>query len=443
MRNKNLLLVLSLLIKFLAVGFGLIVNRWLNDYIPPESLKNYNLIIVYNSIILGVFSFGIPELIQKFYTNTSEAKEYADFWTTITFFRIIQYFLSIILIILTYPLSRTFDLFLIIGIFTSQYIILCDINFRSISDAFHRNWQFSLTDLGSKILIVFALYISLYFKIAQYLNVYIWASISIYLIQYFVDWYINRDYALLGRIKLDIIKNNFKGFLYLGLTAFVMGLYSSTDKWFLDYYGFNEFVINGYSNAFRLIEISLIVPSLMVPTICTLAKKSLIGDTLSKKNIFGKFDFNFKFLEKILPYRYRLILKYLLFSFFIGLLTFFSVLIVGYLGLILTVGKDSDYFNYAFESLLILTFALIPSGLITFFTMMNIFLDGEKLEFIGIVLIAVVVLGMYIAFIPNYGHIGASYASVLGNFFILIIKWIFMDISLNRFVKNRKVQYSK
>lgn len=441
--NKKLLLLISIGIKFLAIFAGLGVNRWLNQYVSPDGLRIYNLILVFTSIILGASTFGIPELVQKHYTHSNSKNGNKEFWTTLTVFRVFQYFISVALIFILYPFSRTEQPWLIVGIFTAQYILLFDSNFRSISDAFNKNWQFSSTDLVGKLLLLGGLYGYIrFFNGQNEFIIFIWISIFAYFCQFLLDWYINHDHIGISRFKLKILKDNYKNFLYLGVTTLIMGLYSSTDKWFIDYFGFSEFEIVGYSNAFKLIEISLVVPSLIGPTLATISKQKLqlhLDEIISNSKKVSEVDYKnqadwpllLKF-QRFLPQYYRPIFAYIVVCLLIGIITTAGILMIGYFGLKLIDPKEL-YLNYSWPSLKILAFALLPGGLNVYFSLMNIFLDGEKFEFLGIIIIAVVVLGLYLFLIPRYGHIGAALSSLIGNLVIALIKGIFMHISLKKF----------
>ena len=407
----------------LAVVAGLFVNRWLNTNIDAETLRDYNLILVYNALILGVVTLGIPELVQKFYTNHSDSSKYADFWTTITFLRVVLYVFSIFFIILTFRLSRTTELFLIISIFTAQYILLFDINFRSICDAFNKNWQFSLTDFVTKALLLLFLYIPIFgFDFQNTVTYFAFLSITVYLIQIALDWWLQRKYIGIGKVDFNILKLNFSNFFYLGVVGIANGLYSLTDRWFLDFFGFNEFVLVGYSNAFKLIEISLIIPALTVPVIASQAKRSLT-------NFVQNQNTKLKSLEI-----YKFLFKYLLFSLAIGVATFFGLFLFGRFAILL-IDPQQRFYDYSIESLNYLAFAIIPSGLISFTANMNVFLDAEKYEFIGILIITVSVISLYLYLIPIYGHIGAALSSFVGNIIIFLIKLFFFNLAIHDHAK--------
>jgi O-antigen/teichoic acid export membrane protein len=421
--RSNILLVFSVGVKMLAVVAGLFVNRWLNTNINTETLRDYNLILVYNALILGIVTLGIPELVQKFYTNHSDSSKYADFWTTITFLRVVLYVFSIFFIILTFRLSRTTELFLIISIFTAQYILLFDINFRSICDAFNKNWQFSLTDFVTKALLLLFLYIPIFgFDFQNTVAYFAFLSITVYLIQIALDWWLQRKYIGIGKVDFNILKFNFSRFFYLGVVGFAGGLYSLTDRWFLDFFEFDEFVIVGYSNAFKLIEISLIVPSLIIPVITSKAKRDFT-------NFIKNSDTELKSLQI-----YKFLFKYLLFSLVVGVGTSLGILFFGKFAILL-IDPQRRFYDYSIESLNYLAFAIIPSGLISFTANMNVFLDAEKYEFIGILIITVSVISLYLYLIPIYGHIGAALSSLIGNAVIFLVKLFFFNVAIHDHAK--------
>jgi O-antigen/teichoic acid export membrane protein len=432
----------SIFIKFLAIFIGIFTNRWLVDpsHISPLELAEFNLITVYNGIILGMLTFGIPTLVQKFYTNEKDHTKYPTFWSTILFIQLFLYLVGVVFILVVCTFFSKNDLFLFLGLYTLQYILLIDGNFRSICDVFGRSWQFSLTDFLSKLILFIFLVASTYFSFSvKYINYFIAISIIIYIIQFFSDWIWQKKYTPLSKIDLSLISSNINFYIYIGLTGILISLYSTTDRWFINYFGYSEFVLNGYVIAYKILETILVIPALSVPIIASLAKKE-VDTYVSKKNPTSS-----KFLTQLknfltftdinnadIIYIYT---KWLAVSLLIGILSSLGLFVVKDIAIGIIDGQRT-YFNYASGSLSILLLALIPIGVSLYCNIVLIFLNREKQTFFIIVFIAIFTIMLYYLLISRYGHIGAGLASVISIFTDTTIRVIFL-------YKNIKDKYSK
>jgi O-antigen/teichoic acid export membrane protein len=423
----------NLFVKFLSIFVAIYINRWLNnpDHLTPEHLADFNIIMVYNSIIIGLLSLGIPSLVQKFYTNEKSDIRYKVFWTAIFYFQLSLYILGIILVFLIFNFSNLTNLILFLGLFTAQYILTLDLNFRSVCDSFGKSWQFSLTDLIGKLIILVILTVSEIFKNSiENINYYLITILSVYILQFILDWIWQKKYVGISYFDFKIIKENIKFFIYIGFSGFFISLYSLTDKLFIDYFGFGDFVLNGYSIAFRILEVFIVIPSLSIPVISSLAKKELdsVKQNLSSskhlklinQNTIINKNLNLSFSEES-----YVIIKWLFVSLAISSISSFGLFLLGPL-FIRVIDSSMLYYDYASQSLNILAFALIPVGVVIYSNMLLIFFDREKYNFISILFITIFTLFLYQYIIKDYGHWGAAWSSLISIFTDAVIKLILL-----------------
>jgi len=404
MKKLGFSLILNVLIKFLAVGVGFFTTRWLLNNLSVGEYESYNLIVAYNQIILQFIDFGIPTLIQKYYTNEKDLEKLKTVWATFNGFRMGLYFLALLIILITYPLSQTQDLALILGLFTAQFIIFADTNYRSVCNSYGHSWQFSLSDFAGKALLLGFLSIGLYFnQFNSNIWLFVGASILAYTIGYIIDFIWQKKYTGWAKFDFGIIKENYKKILFLALSTIVISVYLTTDRLYLKFFGWPALDINGYSNAYKVFEIFTIIPSLTIPQIASFLKKQFESHTNPK----------------------ILTIRYLTYSLFLGFFCTIFLLFFGnvILGLIDTQGK----YPAAGQALQILSFAFIPMIPMLLASQITIFLGGEKYELISVSIVAVIVTMLYLLLIPTFGIVGASVATLATYSVDLVIKLYFLS----------------
>lgn len=405
-------LIANVIIKFLSIGLGFYTTRWIVDNLTSLQYEQYNLVLAYSAIILAFTSFGIPVFIQKFYTNPHKKEEIANFWTTYSALRLISYLVGIIIILLTYSLSQTNNLVLILGIFTIQFILTVDINYRSIADAKGYPWKFALTDFGGKLILVLLLF--LYPTIGDDFDplwYFVFAAGTSYILGLLADSYIHRKLTPIGKVDFTLLKKNYQSIFYISFAFLVLGVYSTTDKLFLKYFGYSDTTINGYSNAYKLFEIAVVVPGLTAPSISSLAKQRLdnglvtpVGKRIQK--FVHQLTNSKKFGQNKI-----IVTEWLIFSIFIGFVSTIGIWLLG--SPVLKIIDPTNKYPLSFSILPILALALIPISALFFFGNLVVFKDGEKLTFYGQIVVMIAALGLYSILIPMYGAYGAAWATVI------------------------------
>jgi O-antigen/teichoic acid export membrane protein len=426
-------------IKFLAIACGILITRWQVSNFTTEDFANYGLILSYNSIILMAVSWGLPQIIQKVFTNkesnisslnsknevgnsplegwqsqtdgvfqsdstkignvgVSVTNQFnlPNFWTTTVVLRLASYLVGLILIFLTYNLSQTSDLIAIIGVFTAQFILLADLAFRSIADSNNKSWQFSVTDLLGKLILVGLMYISVQFFQP---NIIVFAGISIlaYFISLIIDGFWQRKNYSWGKFDLNIIKVNLGAIGFLTLADIINGLYSKTDLLFLRYFNFDLIQIASYSNAYKLFEIATIIPGLTMPVLASMLRKKLNNKEITKKTL----------------------VKYYGIAIGVGVLTTIAVNIFAQLGILL-IDPNSKYDSLNLLRILSLILIILFPTLLSS-DLLNV--SGlEKKQFWSKLWTAILAIILYLVLIPMFGGVGAALATLCFFGFELTLK---------------------
>ncbi len=396
-------LIWQVVIKFLAIGLGFFTTRWLVEVLSVSDYRNYNLILAYNAVLLVLIDFGIPQTLQKIYTHNQNAKENSDVWTTITILRVVSYFLAVVLICFTYPISQTQDLGLILSLFTAQFILVADLNYRSICQAVGRTWQFSVTDFLGKFILVCGLILGnivLYFGLAP-LYYFIILSIIAYSISLVIDAFWQRKFTHFGKFNFKTLQKNSKGLVYLALANLAIAIYLTTDKLFLAYFKFSDNSINSYSNAYKLFEIAQVVPGLVMPAISSLVTKQIVVEKDSKE-------------------KQKILFRFAGFALGLGVILSIGIALFGWLAIWLI--DSQNKYNQTAQILPLLGISLVFICPMLIFKDTTIFLGKEKYDLITTALTATLAVILYIILIPNFGLNGAVIATIISYLFDLIIK---------------------
>jgi O-antigen/teichoic acid export membrane protein len=425
-------------IKFLAIACGIFITRWQVNNFNTQDFANYSLILAYNSIVLMAVSWGLPQIIQKVFTNRentnlnnaevgklpldkelsakadwgfqSDAAANGDtvvaatinqfnvsnFWTTTVILRLTSYLVGLVIIFFTYKLSQTTDLIAIIGIFTAQFILLSDLAFRSIADSNNKSWQFSVTDLIGKLVLVGLMYVSVQFFMPSIIG-FALISILAYSCSLILDGFWQRKNYSWGKFDFAIIKMEIGAIGFLTLADIVNGLYSKTDLLFLRYFNFDLFQVASYSNAYKLFEIATIIPGLTMPVLASILRKKLNSGEITKKNL----------------------IKYYGIAIGVGILTTLAVNLFAQTGIWL-IDPSGKYDSLNLLRILSLILIVLYPTLLSS-DLLNV--SGlEKKQFWSKFYTAVLALILYIVLIPMFGGVGAALATLCFFTFELVVK---------------------
>jgi O-antigen/teichoic acid export membrane protein len=426
-------LVLNLVFKFMAIGYGFYVLRWLNDYLTVSEYSEYNVITAYTGMILPVISFGIPTLIQREFTNNHDELALAKFWSSFGLFRLLSYFVGIALILLTSSFSSSNNLGLIIGIFTVQFILIVDLSFRSVCDAVGSSWQFSLTDFIAKTILCVGLLMAVRLNFVSEINTlqyFLYISGAVYCLALVLDAVLQRSHINWTVPDIQLLKKNFPAITYTTIAAITVALYLTTDKIFLKQFGFGDIEINGYTNAYKLYEVAQTVPGLTIPILSSHLKRKMDADSFTKfgtklQDLFPKFN-------AMLPKKFILI-EWSLIVLAIGFASMVGMWLFGGFAISL-IDQQAQYAQVSLAVIPVLAMTIVPMTMTFLFGAILTLLHGERQELIASFWTMVVALVFYVFLISRFGALGAAYATLFTYVTGAIIKLLFLKKVFNRYV---------
>ncbi|MEI6728534.1 MAG: polysaccharide biosynthesis C-terminal domain-containing protein [bacterium] len=424
LKKFGFLISLSLFIKFLTLFFGIYTNRWINK-IDSTDLSQFNQIIALNTIILSIITFAIPLVIQKYYTeNTEDTNERRSFWTTFFIFRLLSYFVGLILILISINFTSIANLWLAITIYSLQFILLIDSNYKPITDAVHKTWLYNTTDLITKFLVFLGL-VSVGIIYGQStLTQYLFILLFSYVVLIVLDAVLFRGETKFGIPQWKLFTSKFKSLSVLSITNIIATVYSGIDILIIGKLNFSASEINGYSNGLKFFGLVLVVPYVAISPLVTFIKNRL--DNYQTYLLFGKI---IKFNKKIAILEWCLIL--LIAGSIVSSIVYFIAP-----WLIQVIDPNLKY-PLGAETLKILSLAylvIFPTNLLS---NLLVFFNKEKLELYGVIILMFVSVLLYLYLIPKYGAIGAAY-STLGYLVVDFIIKLISFFGLTKMPSNQK-----
>ncbi len=432
-RKIGLNLIVQVAIKFVAVILAIFTTRWLISNVESSELANYNVGLAFVSVIISIVHAGIPNIIQKFYTNESDKADIGVFWSTFALIRGVSYFIGLFLIVIFYRITGVENLGLLASIYSIMWLLTADLSYRSICDALAKTWQFNLTDVLSRVLILLAISGYTLFRVQLYspLNFFIAASGMSYFAGLMADAIWQRKHVVWKKPTLSMLKIYLPSLTFLWISAVCVALFTTTDKLFLRYFGYSDEIINGYSNAYKLFETAGIIPGIAMPTVASLVKKKLDLLQESTLSIYLK--------QKLkLGVRLSILLEWVLYTLVIAMIICVFVVVISPL-LIRLIDKDLKY-PLALSSAPIILLALAPLFFIYLFSLLTMFMNGEKYEMYGTMIILFFTTILYVTLIPRFGIVGASFATLGGFVVDLCVKIYFFSKSFGEYSKLTKAK---
>lgn len=385
--------VLQVGLKIAAVGLGIFTLRWFNntDYVSKVLADEYSKILALNSIVSGFLALGISNVIQKTFTNSDNAQTKSDTLFTFNILRAASLILGIAMVSLAFWLNLRVETIgallqlneykLVVGLFTLQFFLFSDLNFRSVADSTGRSWLYSLTDFASRLLYVGLLYGLVLIVPINYENI-----INIILISGFVanfgtlvvdNYLYTRD---LPKPNFDWkhVRDNMSTIIYIGSVGAFIGLFARFDTIILSG---QTGVVRGYSAAYQIFETLQIVPAITMPVLASHIKKS----SLSEK-------------------------RYFLLAVGMGAAYWLVSIVASQILLIIT--KASENYPASTQVMWILTLGLIPFFLNQLMHYNNVINNREKQETVSIFICGLTAIILYSFLVPVYGIMAAAIISV-------------------------------
>jgi len=402
LKDFSLKLVYQVVLKFVAIAIGLYTTRWLIQYTTESVLSDYNVALGYINIVLIAVNFGIPNIIQKFYTNKKQEFDTKDFWTTMMLLRFVSYFFGLILIFFSILILKDISKSLIIGVYSLVFILIVDLSYRSITDAYGKTWQYSVTDVFSKLVLVAGLLVyKPYFEGTDSLSYFLWVSFISYILTILIDATWQWKYTGWGSFKPEILRHFIRPLGYIAATNILIGLYNYSDKIFLKLFNYSDLEIVSYSNAYKIYELAIVLPGLTIPSIASYAKNRF--DTLDQNKIE-------KFLGRFGNFKSKFIL-YTGISIFIAVLASLVLLISS--NIIFSLIDPENKYYLSPQPVIYLAIGIIPGTIMSILSYFTLFYHGEKYELIINSIVCFAGILTYLIMIPRFGIVGAAIGNII------------------------------
>jgi O-antigen/teichoic acid export membrane protein len=403
---------LTIGLKFSSIALGILTYRWINQYFTSKEFAELNVMMSYITVIMGIIHLGIPTLIQKHYTNSKTNSLKYQKWTQLNLVRFFSFFFGFLILFLFQFIFNLSNFELLFILFCTQFTLVVDLSYRSVLDVYNQSWKYSLTDLFGKVLLISSLYIitntnSITIS-TSILSIYLIFNLISVLIPFLIDFFWHFKKTQFKIESIGDVKSEFKPMMILGLSTLLAGTFMTTDKLFLRNFGFGDNIINSYSNAYKLFELSLVIPGLSMPIIASklMFKIEKLGNNIERIKFLSR---TLKLVSAIgsivglifyllSPYILRIIDPY-------NLYTKNSILYLIYLAVSLTCAFGSQLISY-----------------------LSIFYGKEKYELIIYILHTIIGLSLYYILISKLGGVGAAISTMI----IFIQDFIFRLILLFR-----------
>jgi O-antigen/teichoic acid export membrane protein len=275
--NQIIPYAIQVIVKIFALSLGIFTTRWTNIEFNTNDRAALEIVFSISAIILAMTSLGFPNLLYKTYINKD--KNLSDYWATINSLKIIFYFISIPVVVILGTIFKVTDFYLLIGVFTAQYILATDLHFKSVSDTNGRALYYSVSDLIGKIISILALYIGIVI-VPHAVTVYIWAFIIANVITITFDAYFQKDFTNWGKLRLDYIKSDLKDIFIFFLSNIIMTSYLKTIPLFLMNYDANT--IASYGNSQKIFDLWCVFPAIIIPVLVSKMAAKIAIDPSNK-----------------------------------------------------------------------------------------------------------------------------------------------------------------
>lgn len=414
--EKIVKLAIGVSFKLVSLVISIYILKWVNSNLSQIELKEFNIFNTITVIILSLAAAGLGPVIQRKYidykkTQSDESKTaFINLWSLSICIQCIFFVVGLICLTLYYINSSfTSPLYLFYLLLLAQLMLSIDGGYKLITDANNKTWQFTITELFSKLLIFILLFFSTTFSFnsnsfKHYLAVIVFSAGF----QLVADIILQKKYAGFKIPNLSYLKKYRTEITVFFINTLLSVASMNTDRLFLAHYYPSGLELNGYVNAYKFLEIAMVLENIIFPVLFFNLYTSNIHNIPYVKFIFKSPWF------------------YLIFANSIGILLVYLLASRTFMGFI---DSESKYTSVSFVVLPILGLALFTTTIHNLLTGFIVQLKFFKIEFISLLIYAITAILMYIVFIPRFGYLGAAYSTLAGSFIITGTKFALLIIA--------------
>jgi O-antigen/teichoic acid export membrane protein len=413
--KKLITLGFGLLIKIFTLIVGIFVLRWVNTNLSQNDLKEFNIMNTISPILLSFGTFGLGFQLQRLYLhyltdNSQESKDsFNELWSFGVIIQVITYLVGLVLLFIIYlNIGLTLPIYIFYILFTAQTLFAIDGNYRLITDANNETWKFTITELVNKLgtlfLLLFSTTLNIFDRNLTYylISIMIFATVQLALDIKLQSKYVTFIFPKFQKMKAFIKENQFEILAFM-LNVFLIAISATTDKLFINYFYPSGKELNGYTNSYKLLELTMQIEGILSP---------VLFFNLIKSNVY-KVPWS-KFIWKS-PWFY--IINSMAFVNFFGFIFFSNLLLP-------IIDQNKQYLEYSYAVIPFLASILLFNTLSNLLGQFIIYKKKFYIEVSGLGFYAFVSLILYYLLIPPYAHVGAGIASMISSISMVLFKYI-------------------
>jgi len=416
-------LLFSICLKLSSTLFSLYTSRLLNS-LDSYDYSQYNQALALTTVVLAIIVFGVPQVIQKYFTQSHADEIRQNVWTYAMIFRGISFVVGVALVFLALPFTHIENVSLVLALYLVQFLLIIDLSYRAIADATGKFFRFTITDFLVKmgIAIILFLTVSIYdFRIWLYIPILGCAYACMLVVDHVLFYPKTRFSSLKNAISVQ--KKFTKSVSYLGFAGVLVAFYSGIDILILGQMGYSSADINGYANAYKFYTLFLIIPGIIIPPLASF--------------IFGQnFSMPYKITHQWMQFIGQAFIKIPRKTFIASVGLSVAGAVLGYIIYLLAeimVRLIDPQLQYpeAVDALRILAVSFVVVFPSSFLSTTFVYLNQERKEFIVTASTVVFAIIAYYYGISQLGVVGAAVATVTYLCFELIFK-VYLLVSLDR-----------
>lgn len=382
---------MNISLKILGMCIGLYQLFWITGQATVGQYFEYNLAGSYLYVLVLLVGFGVYAVLQKEWTNSKDADYHSRLWTTMFVARLILVALGLLIAFLIPQFETRLSIQLVALLFLQSAIILIDYNYFAVYSARGEVWKFSVTDLIGKCVALLLLFIYfagfrfgdnpvIHFVVAQLISV---------IFAFLLDVLWNLKTVRFGRFDFSLLRKLLPSMLLLAFSWLLMGLYAQTQPIVLDFFGTDERLVNGFVQAFTLVNQAILAVSVLNTQLAS-SVKDYANTTQDAQLRIQNFT------------RSSMI--------------YMAVLLLGYVALVVIgpyilniLDNQQKYTDISISLLPILGIFFLFSSFSGMLSYINLFYHQEKVQVVTIAVQLVLSIAGFMVLVPSYGVWGIAY----------------------------------